>query len=136
VPDFVHGRFAKLKIRDANGTLVDISDYLLSVSMPRSIEASETTTFGHNFKTYIPGMGDATMSCEFRWAPFIEELLSGLIQRVTDFEYFPNGEASGKIKYTGDCVMTSFPDESNVSDVKGGSAEFQVSDSVVRTVLP
>jgi hypothetical protein len=136
VPDFVHGRFAKLKIRDANGTLVDISDYLLSVSLPRSIEASETTTFGHNFKTYIPGMGDATMSCEFRWAPFIEELLSGLIQRVTDFEYFPNGEASGKIKYTGDCVMTSFPDESNVSDVKGGSAEFQVSDSVIRSVLP
>ncbi|MGE4164209.1 MAG: hypothetical protein AB7G23_21005 [Vicinamibacterales bacterium] len=134
--DFVHGRFAKLKIRDANDTMVDISDYLLSVSLPRSIEASETTTFGHNFKTYIPGMGDATMSCEFRWAPFIEELLSGLIQRVTDFEYYPNGEASGKVKYTGDCVMTSFPDESNVSDVKGGSAEFQVSDSVVRTVLP
>ena len=136
MPDFVHGRFAKLKIRDANGNLVDISDYLLSVSLPRTIEASETTTFGHNFKTYIPGMGDATMSCEFRWAPFIEELLSGLIQRVTDFEYYPNGEASGKIKYTADCMMTSFPDESNVSDVKGGSAEFQVSDSVVRTVLP
>jgi len=136
VPDFVHGRFAKLKIKDADGNLVDISDYLLSVSLPRSIEASETTTFGHNFKTYIPGMGDATMSCEFRWAPFIEELLSGLIQKVTQYEYFPNGEGSGKIKYTGDCVMTSFPDESNVSDVKGGSAEFQVSDSVIRTVLP
>jgi hypothetical protein len=136
VPDFVHGRFAKLKIKNASGTLVDISDYLLSVSLPRSIEANETTTFGRNFKTYIPGMGDATMSCEFRWAPFIEELLSGLIQKVTQFEYFPNGEASGKIKYSGDCMMTSFPDESNVSDVKGGSAEFQVSDSVVRTVLP
>jgi hypothetical protein len=136
VPDFVHGRFAKLKIKDADGNLVDISDYLLSVSLPRSIEASETTTFGHNFKTYIPGMGDATMSCEFRWAPFIEELLSGLIQRVTQYEYFPNGEGSGKIKYTGDCMMTSFPDESNVSDVKGGSAEFQCSDFVTRTVLP
>jgi hypothetical protein len=136
VPDFVHGRFAKLKIKDADGNLVDISDYLLSVSLPRSIEASETTTFGHNFKTYIPGMGDATMSCEFRWAPFIEELLSGLIQKVTQYEYFPNGEGSGKIKYTGDCVMTSFPDESNVSDVKGGSAEFQVSDSVIRSVPP
>jgi hypothetical protein len=136
VPDFVHGRFAKLKIRDAANVLTDISDYLLSVSLPRSIEANETTTFGKNFKTYIPGMGDATMSCEFRWDPVIEGLLSGLIQKVTTFEYFPNGEASGKIKYAGSCMLTSFPDESNVSDVKGGSAEFQVSDSAVRTVLP
>jgi len=42
---------AGMKIKEADGNLVDISDYLLSVSLPRSIEASETTTFGHNFKT-------------------------------------------------------------------------------------
>lgn len=136
MPNFVHGRFAVFKIRDAGGTLRNLTDYLLSVSLPRSIETSETTTFGKNFKTYIPGMGDATLSLEFRWDPVIEEILSSLIQRVTQYEYFPNGEGSGKIRYTGDCILTSLPDESNVSDVKGGSAEFQCSDFVTRTVMP
>ncbi|MGE4164208.1 MAG: hypothetical protein AB7G23_21000 [Vicinamibacterales bacterium] len=59
---FQHGRQTRVYV---NG--FDVSMYLRSVSSPVSIEPTDTTTLVNNFKTYIPGMADATISVEGLW---------------------------------------------------------------------
>ena len=63
---FSHGNDAELKIQNAAGTLVDISTYLTSISMPREIEANETSTMRIRDRTYVPGLRGRTVSFEGR----------------------------------------------------------------------
>ena len=48
------------------------------------------------------------------------------------FEYSPEGTAGGKVKYTGECILTSYSLSSPVGDVVGYSADLQVSGDVTR----
>ena len=59
---FQHGRQSRVYV---NG--FDVSMYLRSVAAPVAIESTETTTLVNDFKTYIPGMADATLSVEGLW---------------------------------------------------------------------
>jgi hypothetical protein len=68
---------------------------------------------------------------------------SGLLQRAAiagglgaddslSFEYGPEGSASGRIKYTGECICTSYEPGSPVGDVVTYSAEYQITGPVTR----
>ena len=48
------------------------------------------------------------------------------------FEYSPEGTASGKVKYTGEAILTNYAISSPVGDVVGYSADLQVSGAVTR----
>ena len=48
------------------------------------------------------------------------------------FEYSPEGTGSGKVKYTGEAILTSYAISSPVGDVVGYSADMQVSGAITR----
>lgn len=54
---FLHGKSATVLLADAN-----LSAYLNEMSISRSTETGETTTFGDDSKTYIVGLRDAAVS--------------------------------------------------------------------------
>ena len=80
---FVHGKKAVFKIDNSAGTSTDISAYCEEVSLSRSIETAETTTFGNDSKTYITGLTDATVSLSGKFdavnASAVDSVLTGIL---------------------------------------------------------
>ena len=118
---FVHGSDSVFKIDNASGSLTDISAFVNNVDFPETADVAETTTLGASNKTYIAGLKDATIS------------LGGVGQAATlSYEYSPEGTASGKIKYTGECILTNYAISSPVGDVVAFSGDLQVTGAVTR----
>lgn len=131
---FVHGKETHFTLDDSGGTPRDISTYLTSVSFPRSQELADTTTFGASAKTFIAGFGDATITIEGNWDPTVDGYLAGVVgvAGTLSFVYGPEGSTGGDVKYTGECVLTSYETSSGINDVTTFSAELQVSGAVTR----
>lgn len=133
---FVHGKSAVFKLDDSGGTLRDLSSYLNDVSMPRDIETAETTTFGvsGSAKTYITGLTDATISISGLFDATADGYLAGVVGNTAtlSFEYGPAGSSGGNVKYSGECIMTSYEVSASVGDAVQASADFQVTGQITR----
>jgi hypothetical protein len=134
MPTFRHGKNASFKVDNAAGTLTDISTVLNEVTMPRSIETGETTSFGSGAKSYVSGLSDATISISGTYDATVDAHLTAIIGSadLLDFEYGPEGTTSTRVKFTGTCILTSYEVGSPVGDVVTFSAEFQVSGAITR----
>lgn len=132
---FVHGKSAVFKLDDSGGTLRDLSSYLEDVSFPRSIETAETTTFGSSAKSYITGLTDATISLSGKFDATADGYLAGVVgQSATlSFEYGPAGSTGGNVKYTGECILTSYEVGATVGDAVTATVELQVTGAITRT---
>ncbi|BAQ85087.1 Phage minor tail protein 2 [uncultured Mediterranean phage uvMED] len=131
---FTHGKDSVFKLDNASGSLTDISTYVNNVDFPESADVSETTTLGADNKTYIAGLKDATISLAGLWDATADAIFGAVVgQSATlSYEYSPEGTASGKIKYTGEAILTSYAISSPVGDAVGYSADLQVSGAVTR----
>lgn len=131
---FRHGKSASFKVDNSGGTLTDISTYLNEITFPQSIETAETTAYGKSAKTYVVGLSDSTISISGMFDATVDAHLAGIRgqEASVSFEYGPEGTTSGRVKYTGECYLTSYETSSPVGDVITFSAEFQVTDSVTR----
>jgi hypothetical protein len=136
MPTFTHGKEAVFKIDDSAGTLRDISDVLNSVSISREADTAEVSVLGTDDKAYISGLRDATISIEGMSDVTTEGYLTGVLGVVTDFEFYPAGEASGQVKYTGTAILTSFESASELGGAVTVSGEFQVTGGVTRALVP
>jgi predicted secreted protein len=142
VPTFKHGKNAYFALDGVAASLVNISDTLNEISMPRAIETAETTAFGQNDKTYITGLGDATVSLSGMFdatvntqiAGNIANLKSGSVSSLT-FEYGPSGSAASSPKFSGEAIITSYDISSPVGDVVTYSLELQVTGAVSGTTF-
>jgi hypothetical protein len=133
---FVHGKSAVFKLDDSGATLRDLSAYLNDISLSRDIETAETTTFGvaGSAKTYIVGLSDATFSISGLFDATADGYLAGVLgQSATlSFEYGPAGSTAGLVKYSGECIMTSYEVSAAVGDAVQASADFQVTGAITR----
>lgn len=133
---FVHGKSAVFKLDDSGGTLRDLSTYLDDIGFPRDIETAETTTFGvaGSAKTYIVGLSDATISISGKFDATADGYLAGVVgnSATLSFEYGPAGSTGGNVKYSGECIMTSYEVSASVGDVVTASADFQVTGQITR----
>ena len=131
---FTHGKDSVFKLDNSGGSLTDISAYINSVDFPETADVAETTVLGNGNKTYIVGLKDATLSIAGLWDSTIDGILGAVVGQAAtlSFEYSPEGTGSGKIKYTGEAILTSYAQSSPVGDVVGYSADFQVSGAVTR----
>ena len=131
---FTHGKDSVFKLDNASGSLTDISSFVNNVDFPESADVSETTTLGADNKTYIAGLKDATISLSGLWDATADAIFGAVVgQSATlSYEYSPEGTASGKIKYTGEAILTSYAISSPVGEAVGYSADLQVSGAVTR----
>jgi len=136
---FVHGKSAVFKLDNAAGSLVDYSTYLDDIGFPRDVETAETTTFGvaGSAKTYITGLSDATISVSGKFDATADATLSAVVGQAATltFEYGPEGSSAGKVKYTGECILTSYEVSASVGDVVTASLDFQVTGQITRTTF-
>ena len=134
MPTFRHGKSTVFKIDDSGGTLRDISNSLTDVSFPRSIDTAESSSFGDSAKQYVVGLSDATISVSGNFDATIDGYLAGTVGQAAtlSFEYGPEGSTSGYVKFSGECILTSYEVSGAIGDVVTYSAEYQVTGSVTR----
>jgi hypothetical protein len=135
-----HGSKAVFKIGTfaAPATVGNVSQYGNSVGLALSRDAAEVTTFALGSKQYISGLKDATIPFEGPWDSTADAIFWDIFNNgtIVNFEYFPNGEGTGKIKYSGTLMITSYEVSSDVSDANAVSGEFQVTGDVARAIQP
>lgn len=134
MPTFRHGKSTVFKIDDSGGTLRDISNTLTDVSFPRSIDTAESSSFGDSAKQYVVGLSDATISVSGNFDATIDGYLAGTVGQAAtlSFEYGPEGSTAGYVKFSGECILTSYEVSGAIGDVVTYSAEYQVTGSVTR----
>ena len=131
---FVHGKSSVFKLDNASGSLTDISSYVYNVDFPETADVAETSVLGASAKSYIVGLKDSTISLSGLFDATLDAIAGAVVgQSATlSFEYSPEGTASGKVKYTGEAIMTNYSLSSPVGDVVAWSADLQVSGAVTR----
>ena len=131
---FVHGKDSSFKLDNASGSLTDISSFVNNVDFPETADVAETSVLGASNKTYLVGLKDATIGLTGFFDATADAIFGAVIgQSATlSFEYSPEGTASGKIKYTGECILTNYALSSPVGDVVAYSGDLQVSGAVTR----
>ena len=131
---FVHGKSSVFKLDNASGSLTDISAFVNNVDFPDIADVAETSVLGASNKTYIVGLKDATISLSGLFDATADAIFGAVVGQTAtlSFEYSPEGTASGKIKYTGECILTNYAMSSPVGDVVAYSADLQVSGAVTR----
>jgi len=135
MPTFVHGKSTHFTIDDTAGSPQDISDTLTSVDFPETIETAETTAFGATSKSYIVGLRDASLSISGIWDATVDSYFIGTEPASRTFIYGPAGDTASNVKYTGECILTSYSLSNPVGDVVTFSADFQCTGGVTRTTF-
>lgn len=121
-----HGKTSVVKLDNSSAALQDISDGVDNVDAGSTADTAETTGFGDSRKQYVVGHLDnpITLSGKFDdGSNKSHAVLSGILGGTTPrtFEYYPAGTASGKPKYSGEVLCTSY----NVVSPIGGAITFQ-----------
>jgi hypothetical protein len=129
---FVHGKTADFRIDNSSGLLTDISAYCDNVDFPLTADIAEVTRFSDSSKGYIAGLKDATISISGSWDATADGVIAAIVGLSGSFQYGPAGTTNGNIKYTGECICTSYNVTAPVGDKVSFSAEFQVTGAVTR----
>ena len=132
MPTFVHGKSTFFSIDDTGGSVRDISNTLTSVDFPETIDTGEVTAYGSTSKSYLVGLRDATISVSGLWDATVDGYFIGTEPASRSFVFGPAGDTGGYVKYSGECILTSYSVSSPVADVDTYSADFQVTANVTR----
>ena len=133
---FVHGKNTKVFY---NG--YDLSSYLNAISIARTAEQADTTTFGASYKTFVAGFTDGTVSLGGYYdgdAGAIDALLAASLGSdtpgVLTFST-QTADAVGDVAYQASAKTTSYEVTSSLTEAVSISAEVQCSGQVDRAIV-
>ena len=139
MPTFRHGKGANFQLGNSSNVLQDLSSVVNAVDLPKKIDSSETTAFGLSAKTYIVGLQDATVKVDGMYDATTDAQIIGVIGAIdagtissVNWQYGPEGTTTGRVKYSGAGIITSYDVKSGVGDVVGFSLELQVTGAITR----
>ncbi len=125
---FQHGKAAYVSI-DAT----DVTAYTDNQSLARVIALAETTVFGNDDATSIAGVRSHTISIGGGWDPTLDGVMVGSDDgAVVAFVCNPEGNTSGDVTYSGNCLIENYTWNAGVSDKVTWNASFTVSGAVTR----
>lgn len=122
---FVHGKDSYFKVAST-----DLSAYLNSISVSRSADTAETTTFSSGTKTFIAGLKDATITLSGMFDATVYSTIAGWLGTSQTWEYGPAGSGSGKVKVSGSGIVTAVEMASSVGEAVTANITIQVSGAV------
>lgn len=133
----IHGKDAYIAIEDsAATTLRNISPYVTSVEWNQSNDIHDTTTLGAEGHTYRQGLTDGGFTVNGLWDDTASTGSYTVITSLIDleisvgFEYGPEGNGSGAVKKSGECVLESYSESDPVDDLVTFTATFKITGSV------
>lgn len=114
---------SKLYVVDSGGTERDVSDVVTQVSIPKTSDAAETTTFTDEAQKRIGTLLDSNVSLSGPRDATAEGYFDGLIGASSRVRFFPEGSAEGKVYQDGTAVWTSLDTSAEVAGVPQFSIE-------------
>ncbi len=114
-------------------TEVDRSTYFSNISFPMNVAEVDITAFGNSGNSqYLPGLKDATMSADGFFDATINTHIMGIRNGgdVVEWEYGPEGNGSGKVKFSGSFFVTSYEPSSPVGGANSFSVSFRLTTGV------
>lgn len=132
-----HGSLGEFKLY--SGSLRDVSGYLELAGIKRAIDTAETTGLKDTAKEHIPGLSDATISGNGQYDVtldgYIDVALAAQATTAPLWEYYPGGNVTGQVKYSGSCLITKWDTESKIDDKSTCELELQVTGAITRAIV-
>lgn len=138
-----HGAGTYISIEDsAATTLRNISIYVNNVDWNPTNDTHDNTTFGASGHGYQVGLTDGGFTISGFWnktattgATTVLDSLLGLKTTTVGYEYGPEGNTGGFVKYSGECVMESLSYGSPVADLVTFQATFKLSGAITKGIF-
>ena len=133
----VAGIKSAFKLDDTSGTLQNLTQKIEgSVSFNQVINLIGADTLGRVNTRFVSGLKDATFSFNVLWDATLDGWIYGGSEPDTrSFEWFPEGTDSGKIKYSGECVLRNVSMTSGVDATVMTTLECQVTSAITRSTV-
>ncbi len=136
---FFDSQVSKFQIDDIGTTLRDISAFMTEIDgLPGPRNLNPVTALGDAGVKHQPSLEDVSISLSGTWdntaTTGLDVILGGLRTHnaAVDFEYGPEGTASGDFKYSGTCWVENYTIRSQVGNVVSWSATLRVEGVVTR----
>ena len=132
---FVHGKTSAFGIGvvGATASSVTLTSYENKVDWPRVAETADTTTFGKNDRTHIPGLKSGSVAVEGLWDAALDAIYDPKVGTIISIFYAPAG--SGTAGYYADAILTEYNPPSEVGAAVKFTAKFLVTGPVTRATL-
>lgn len=137
----VHGASAYFAVNDGT-SLRTLSAYINSTDFAPEQDTHDDTTYGATGHTFRAGLTNGTIKINGFWDATAstgpDAVLSALlgVKTPTAWEFGPAGNAAGKVKKSGSCVLASYSVSAPVADLVSYSAQFQISGAITTGVFP
>ncbi len=108
-----------------------------SVTLNRSLDPADVTTYGDNDHNYIPGLRNATLTIAGHFASTYEEKLSALLgwSTLPNWVFGPESTANTRRKVTAAGILTKFTIGDPVADKVSMSFDIQSSGLITATTF-
>jgi hypothetical protein len=139
----VHGKKSYFAIEDSVATtLRNIGVHCDSIVLDRDLDMADSTTIGQEAKTFVPGLDGAEISLGGKFDSLAvtgpDVVLAGdfAAKVQVGFEYGPEGNTAGNVKYSGECFVSKYQVSTPLEGVVKFSSTIKITGAVVRGVFP
>lgn len=137
-----HGSGAYIGVTDSGTQLRNISPYVNSTNYAPTQDAHDDTTYGATGHTFRGGLTNGTITINGMWDKttltgpdtVLEPLLG--VKTPWAWQFGPEGNAAGKVKKSGNGILTAFTVSAPVADLVSFSATIQISGAITLGVFP
>lgn len=137
MPNFVHGKGSYFALSNTSSTsgLINLSSGIEEVSMPRTIDTAEVTSYGDSDRNYIAGLRSGTISITGMFASTYEEKIAPLLGSATlyPWAFGPGSTASLSRKEKGKAIITSYEVGAPVGDKVSMKINLQITGAITST---
>ena len=136
-PSFRSGKSGYLTISSATGGVINYSSGLDDVSLERSGNALDVTTFGDSDHVKIAGLRDASISFSGSFASTYEEKLSAALGHSTTLSWVfgPESTSNTRRKLSGSAILTGYTIGAQVDDKVVMSGQLACSGVITSTTF-
>jgi len=131
------------RMDDAGGDFRDLTPYIISVDgLPGPRELAEATTLADGGRKFYPTLENVVVTLELLWSDDAlvgSDTVLGLLRThgsAMSFDYGPEGQTAGDIKYHGSAWVRNYQILSRVGQMVTARCELQVNGKVTRGTYP
>ncbi len=138
-----HGKDSYLAVEDsAAAVLRAIGNFCDSIELDRSVDMADSTTIGQESKTFLPGLDGGAITLSGKWDSVVDvgpdPVLAPNVNTKASvgFSYGPEGNAAGKVMYTGECYVERYAVSSPLEGIVKFNSTLRITGGVTRSVFP
>lgn len=129
---YAHGKDVYFSVEDSAATTLRAIVGVKTVTFTQENETADITIIGDEGRKYRQGLTTGTITITGLWdqtastgSNTVLQSLVG-IEVTTGFEWGPQGNTAGQVKKSGECVLTSYEENSDLGDMVLFTASFNV----------